>query len=173
MDKEESQRQYVPEDVRKARMRCFEAMSRYANLHQTRDSPEKLEQARAMLHTSVIDYWNAMKRFSNHPRIYELWHEDPITEGGITLEEIRNRRFTESTGNESVYDPETNSEEEQQVRQPWRLHPRQALAVHDRLDDCLHKLGVDQQWITETRERFKSSKSTQKEPVSDNVKKPQ
>lgn len=163
----------LPKGIKEARRASVKAIHNYEKVHQTSGDREDLEKARAALHSAVMLYWNELKRFHRHPRIYELWNEDELTNDGLVLEDLRTRRFGESTKTETIENPETNATEQQTVREPWRLHPRQALAVHDRLDDCLHKLGIDQGWLNETRERYRSTKKPSGDPVSDDVKQPQ
>jgi hypothetical protein len=163
----------LPEGIRKARKESVEMIYRYEKAHQISEEQTELEEARAALHSAVLLYWNEMKRFASHPAVYNLWHDEEITDRGLTLEDIRNKRFAEGVRTEQYHDQERNAMKQREVREPWRLHPKQALAVHDRLDDCLHKLGADKNWIDERRDQYRVSEpDTKEDPIKDDIPKP-
>jgi hypothetical protein len=160
------------EMVHAAQAEAINWTHQYRRAHQGATDADELERIRAELHAAVMLYWEQLSRFAGRKQIETAWADETVF-GDVTLEDLRKYRFAASKNRESQYDPDSGSAEPTVVEEPWRLEPRQALAVLDQLNKCAHLLGFDAS-PKDTRDRFTIAREDGEtpEPHNDHVKQP-
>lgn len=104
--------------------------------------PWNVERATKEYHSAVMAYYQQIARFRHRKHIAEEWHEESVGQYDC-LADLQAKRFEFEEREEAVEDPDTNETQTRTVQDPWIMDPQDALAVHDRLDRCAHKLGFD------------------------------